>query len=586
MADPLDSVIAGQTSPFVVSAATCNAVLGAARQVARDGRAPRGAGRSDTDAYPPAVYVLVKNTTGGSLLRRSILAPSGVVVDPAAKPIDAADAPALLVSAPVTADDPVLVAAEPIPNGGIGYAVAAGVTVADVSVSDTAHTHAVPDPGNLFNLVSAESGPVRLLQTFGSTGTKTCYVLLQGDVGAGGGGGGSSPLTTKGDLYTYGSADARLPVGTTDDDLLQPRTAEATGLKWITPPTTTTTTAVNSDPASQIRQYADATAKTAASDPHHFQQVADDGDGAGTPTVYQAAYPSGTGTAAPWAQTITPTVYQQTFAPNAATNPAYRSATESGGQVVFHVGNSARTNGYFEKPTLSSGNVTQFVQEVKVYDSGGAAVRTAAITHTATGTGVTTTYAAGFTVDFSGVASLKAPAGVQVGGNALTLAGALTTSGGHALTLATTGTTNLTLPTSGTVLSTGSTGTAFFAWVLLGTVTHADLTAAASSQDVTVATLAAKTTHREFFVRTKTVASGGGVTTLQMQVLYDGAPAGFSGEGIDPNNIDTFYIHTGRPVRSWTAGTDVGISFVFCDVDLNTLTGGEWELWALLATIP
>jgi hypothetical protein len=46
-------------------------------------------------------------------------------------------------------------------------------------------------------------------------------------------GGGSSPLTTKGDLYTYSTADARLGVGT-NGQVLTADSAEATGLKWAT----------------------------------------------------------------------------------------------------------------------------------------------------------------------------------------------------------------------------------------------------------------------------------------------------------------------------------------------------------------
>lgn len=42
---------------------------------------------------------------------------------------------------------------------------------------------------------------------------------------------GGSPLTTKGDLYTYTTADARLGVGA-DYGFLQALAAEATGLKW------------------------------------------------------------------------------------------------------------------------------------------------------------------------------------------------------------------------------------------------------------------------------------------------------------------------------------------------------------------
>lgn len=48
----------------------------------------------------------------------------------------------------------------------------------------------------------------------------------------GSGGGGASPLTTKGDLYTYSTADARLPVGS-NGQVLSVDSAESTGLKWI-----------------------------------------------------------------------------------------------------------------------------------------------------------------------------------------------------------------------------------------------------------------------------------------------------------------------------------------------------------------
>lgn len=48
--------------------------------------------------------------------------------------------------------------------------------------------------------------------------------------------GGASPLTTKGDVFVYGSADARLPVGT-DDQVLTADSAQALGVKWATPST-------------------------------------------------------------------------------------------------------------------------------------------------------------------------------------------------------------------------------------------------------------------------------------------------------------------------------------------------------------
>jgi hypothetical protein len=67
-------------------------------------------------------------------------------------------------------------------------------------------------------------------------------------------GGSSSPLTTKGDLYTYSTADARLGVGTNGQILTADSTA-ATGIKWATASTpssgltlisTTTMSAVSS----------------------------------------------------------------------------------------------------------------------------------------------------------------------------------------------------------------------------------------------------------------------------------------------------------------------------------------------------
>jgi hypothetical protein len=46
--------------------------------------------------------------------------------------------------------------------------------------------------------------------------------------------GAASPLTTKGDLYTYGTSDTRLGVGANGTTLVAD-SAEATGLKWATP---------------------------------------------------------------------------------------------------------------------------------------------------------------------------------------------------------------------------------------------------------------------------------------------------------------------------------------------------------------
>lgn len=47
------------------------------------------------------------------------------------------------------------------------------------------------------------------------------------------GSGSTSPLTTKGDIYVYTTADSRLPVGTANQKLIVDL-AEASGLKWVT----------------------------------------------------------------------------------------------------------------------------------------------------------------------------------------------------------------------------------------------------------------------------------------------------------------------------------------------------------------
>jgi hypothetical protein len=54
---------------------------------------------------------------------------------------------------------------------------------------------------------------------------------------SGGGGGTASPLTTKGDLYTYSTLNDRLPVGT-DGQILMADSTKLTGLKWTAAPAT------------------------------------------------------------------------------------------------------------------------------------------------------------------------------------------------------------------------------------------------------------------------------------------------------------------------------------------------------------
>jgi len=69
------------------------------------------------------------------------------------------------------------------------------------------------------------------------TGDKA-YVCVDASVGAAvwietTGGGGASPLTTKGDLFGFSTVNARLPIGTNNQQLIAD-SAEALGVKWVT----------------------------------------------------------------------------------------------------------------------------------------------------------------------------------------------------------------------------------------------------------------------------------------------------------------------------------------------------------------
>jgi hypothetical protein len=71
------------------------------------------------------------------------------------------------------------------------------------------------------------------------------------------GGSGASPLTTKGDIYTYSTTDARLPSGL-NGQILTADSVEATGLKWVYPETAGTLTFMLANVASDISTYYDA----------------------------------------------------------------------------------------------------------------------------------------------------------------------------------------------------------------------------------------------------------------------------------------------------------------------------------------
>jgi len=90
-----------------------------------------------------------------------------------------------------------------------------------------------------------------------ATGTADSSTYLRGD-GTWSTPGGSSPVTTKGDLFTYSTADARLAVGS-NGHILVADSAEATGLKWEAP-----TGGGNAQTANPLSQFASTTSSQLA----------------------------------------------------------------------------------------------------------------------------------------------------------------------------------------------------------------------------------------------------------------------------------------------------------------------------------
>lgn len=140
---------------------------------------------------------------------------------------------------------------------------------------------------------------------------------------------------------------------------------------------------------------------------------------------------------------------------------------------------------------------------------------------------------------------------------------------------------------AGTLEGGGSGGS--LTWVLLGTVTHADLTDADGSQNVNVAyTLPAKGALHAILSRTKVVGSGGGVATLTHQpTVASTSITAPPQDGLTLNTVSQIAIVTNwnGPVVSWTATTAVGIQ-IDADINVANLTGGEWELYGLVALVP
>lgn len=111
------------------------------------------------------------------------------------------------------------------------------VTIAEQILSDDLHGQSNTLSAHDFSQLRGKATSVQI-----SSGSAAAATVLTADGGgntswATPAGGGSSPLTTKGDLYTFTTVDARLAVSAATGDILYVNSATSTGLQWAAPPT-------------------------------------------------------------------------------------------------------------------------------------------------------------------------------------------------------------------------------------------------------------------------------------------------------------------------------------------------------------
>jgi hypothetical protein len=185
-------------------------------------------------AWTPSCTTLVTNSTGTALAPFSVLALGTPGIDPRVEPQLARETPTFTGTAPTSYLNPFAITIEPAAPGATVRAVVLGLVPVRLTINTMGDGYAVPDStvGTAGLKSATDGGPAKIVWQSGTTGTVTALVLLQGDMG--GGGGITSPLTTKGDIWGFGSSDARIPVGT-NGTFLEADSTQALGVKWGTP---------------------------------------------------------------------------------------------------------------------------------------------------------------------------------------------------------------------------------------------------------------------------------------------------------------------------------------------------------------
>jgi hypothetical protein len=173
MADPLQRAV--PLAPFRPSASAWNRMLDAAK--ARD----TGAG-SPSFGDVPHLLVRVRNDTGADLAAFSVVKLGASVLDIAA-PLRIAPAPMFAGETPTGSSDAFAILVEPAKDEKWALAAVAGVVPVTVDVTDEGHGFAAPGT-TADKLVSAASGPARILDVEAGVGDKKAVVLVQGGASA------------------------------------------------------------------------------------------------------------------------------------------------------------------------------------------------------------------------------------------------------------------------------------------------------------------------------------------------------------------------------------------------------------------
>lgn len=270
----------------------------------------------------------------------------------------------------------------------------------------------------------------------------------------------ASPLTTKGDLYTFSTVDARLPVGTIDGQILQVRSAAGVGIGWSTatyPSTTSINEILYSSAANVISGISAAASSvlitSAGSVPSLSQTL---------PSIVQDNITRlGTIVSGVWNGTKVDVPYGGTNATSfTAYMPICGGTTSTGTlQSVSTVGAVA---GYALTYVSNAALPTWQAVGAPFTPSALTKVDDTNVTLTLGGTPATALLqAVSLTLGWTGtLGGTRGGTGVNNGTNTITIAGnlnfaaAFTTSGGFAVTQNYTGITNVTFPTSGTLATT------------------------------------------------------------------------------------------------------------------------------------